>query len=176
MAQSKPSLQPSDIWANSANPANKQKPNQSKLDSGWIYGEKPPHNEFNWWWSIVGQQLVHLQQHGTPSWDDLTIYTTGAMAFYVDDIYRWTGGNGVAGAQPTVDPLWIKLPNQTDIDIIDNTIDQLKVVVDSIICSIEILEGKSLLYQESWNSGTGVLQLSTVTIGDIPTSCGDLTN
>ena len=78
MAQSKPVMLPADIWGSSANAANKQKPNQTKLDSGWVYGEKPPHNEFNWWWELVGQMLVHLQQNGVASWDEDTIYNDGA--------------------------------------------------------------------------------------------------
>ncbi len=88
MAQQKPSFKILDIWANTALEANKAKPPLTKIETGWVYGEKPPHNEFNWWWNLVGKMLVHLQQHGISSWDNETTYQNGALAWYLNQAWK----------------------------------------------------------------------------------------
>ena len=176
MAISKPEFLSDDIWASGANAANKQKPHQPKLDSGWVYGEKPPHNEFNWWWELVGKMLVHIQENGVPAWDEGTKYNKGALTIYSNKVWQWIGTTGTSAAQPGVHASWTELPTRADLTEIYNEIANLKTVLNSVICSIDALEGKGLLYQESWNAGTGVLQLNTVTIGNVATGCGDLLN
>jgi len=167
MAQTKPILKPADIWASNANAANKQKPNQSKLDSGWVYGEKPPHNEFNWWWSLVGELIVHLEQHGVPAWDSQSSYQRGAFAFYGTEIYQWTGTNGTSGQQPTVNPKWIEIPNTKDVTDLINTIkaDLSKIYID-INSGLNPIQNQNIVIEKSWNGSVLVLdtkRISTIT-------------
>ncbi len=174
MAQTKPQFLPTDIWASTANAANKTKPNQAKLESGWQYGEKPPHNEFNWWWELVGQMLVHIQQSGVPEWDQYTEYNVGALTLFNGIVYQWEGVAGTTNAIPGIDLNWKVLPTAGDITLIQSDITLLKTTVDEIICALAPLAGKGLLFQETWNATTGVLQLNTVSIGTITTACGNL--
>ena len=88
MAQSKPIFGENDIWASSASLVNKQKPNQPKIGSGWQYGEKPPHNEFNWWWELVGQMLIHIQERGTMEWENRTVYFKGSIVYYNNELWK----------------------------------------------------------------------------------------
>ena len=61
MAQSKPILTTDELWANAALAPNKQKPTIGKIANGWAYGEKPPHNEFNWFFGVTTQMFLHQQ-------------------------------------------------------------------------------------------------------------------
>ena len=165
MAQAKPVLLQEEIWASDANAANKQKPNEAKLASGWVYGEKPPHNEFNWWWSLVGKLIVHLEQHGVPSWDADSKYEKGALAFYGIDIYQWTGTNATSGQQPGVSGShWVKILNANDIDsliqIIKADITQVYIDVNS---GLSAIQDENIVIEKSWNGTVLVLDTKRIT-------------
>lgn len=143
---SKPAFHASDIWANSSNAANKQKPNQAKLDTGWVYGEKPPHNEFNWWWELVGKMLVHIQEHGTPAWDDETPYRKGAIAWHNDGSWISKSGDNV-GHVPAEGTYWTAVLTGGDVGDIPQVWE---------------LDGKDLLYVVNWDIGNSYLHLNQV--------------
>jgi len=152
MAIAKPILVEADIWATHASPANKQEPPQSKKDTGWMYGEKPPHNEFNWWWNIVGMMLVHLNQNGILAWDSNTDYNQGALV--------WNGNQ-----------LWqAQQPNSNEAPIASNPAywklfegHQLDPRVDEIIDALNDLQnaigGEDVLVVEQWDIGNSFLHL-----------------
>ena len=154
MAQQKPSFTASDIWAAGAAAPNKQKPNQSKISSGWQYGEKPPHNEFNWWWELVGMMLLHLQQHGTPAWDGDTDYQKGALAWYNDS--TWMAKQDNTGQTPNENlAYWTKLITYDDFDSLVSPY-----IPD--VPEISELNGKDLLYVVDWNISSSYLHLDQV--------------
>ena len=169
----KPELLENDIWAAGAANANKAKPQQSKISSGWVYGEKPPHNEFNWWWELVGKMLVHIQQHGNAEWEEHTIYETGALAWYDNNIWKWTlsPDNNVVPADGSG---WETIPTSISITDIYDELNNLRHIINNLICTVGLLENKHVLVQTSWN-GT-VLQLDSVDIGDITTDCDSLSD
>ncbi|MCD6436592.1 MAG: hypothetical protein J7L15_09480 [Clostridiales bacterium] len=157
MAQTKPFFKPEDIWASSANAANKQKPNQSKLDTGWVYGELPPHNEFNWWWNLVGQMLQHIQEYGTPAWDDTTSYQNGALTWYNDVAWMSKSSGNVGNVPDETLGFWTAL---VSVDALDTLIPPLI----PFIPEISELNGKQLLYVTDWDIGNSYLHLDQVTV------------
>ncbi len=160
MAQTKPFFAPEDIWATGANAANKQKPNQSKLDTGWVYGEKPPHNEFNWWWNLVGQMMQHLQEHGTPAWDDATSYQKGALTWYNDIAWMSNSSANTGNLPDEANNFWTALV----------TVDALDILIPPFIPPIPQvweLDGKKLLYVTDWDIGNSFLHLDQVTVNTV---------
>jgi len=84
----KPIIVESELWANSANPSDIIKPDQTKINDGWLYGEKPPHEFFNWFWQFVESTILHIYQNGIPKWDDQTEYNKGALTLEDGTLYR----------------------------------------------------------------------------------------
>ena len=88
MAVNKPLFTEADIWANSADSTDIQKPSAGKISEGWRYGEKPPHEFFNWRWQTYDQFLNHIYQNGIPEWDDTTTYNAGALTLYNGQLWH----------------------------------------------------------------------------------------
>ena len=92
----KPILYP-ESWANYANtldPASDEykaileRPPQSKIDDGWVYGEKPSHKYFNWNWKLIDEYIHHVNANGIPKWDSVTAYEIGSITVYNPNIYQ----------------------------------------------------------------------------------------
>lgn len=151
MAQAKPILTLNEIWARDALSANKAKPTNTKIQSGWVYGEKPPHNEFNWWWNLVGQMLLHLQQHGVAAWDGTTVYQQGALVWYNNESWKSKLTNNTNHV-PSEGTYWTKLLVFTDLPNITD------------FPNLSELQGKQLLYVVSWDIPNSSLHLNQVTV------------
>ena len=153
----KPALQAQEIWASNANRVNKQAPSESKIKSGWVYGEKPPHNEFNWWWNLVGQMLVHIQQHGTPAWDDTTPYVKGAITWHNNIPWKSKTATNIGNVPDEALGYWTALIGIDDFP-------GLIAPYIPYVPKIEELNGKKLLYVVSWDIGNSFLHLDQVTV------------
>jgi len=104
------------IWANTGG-ANIKAPDQTKINSGYLAGEKPHHNHFNWIYNIIMQDLVHILQNGIAKWDATTEYQQGALTLHADpanpaqtSIYRALKVNTAAATEPSgaTDANWQK--------------------------------------------------------------------
>jgi len=105
MAQSKPVITTSELWANSALAPHKQKPTIGKIANGFSYGEKPPHNEFNWFFEATTQMLLHMQENGVPEWSNDIVYNNGALTAWDEKIYS-SIQSGNNNKTPDLEPLW----------------------------------------------------------------------
>jgi hypothetical protein len=65
-----------------------ERPLQSKIDNGWVFGEKPSHKSFNWNWKMVDEYIHHLNSNGIPKWDDQTSYDINSVVLYSPFIYQ----------------------------------------------------------------------------------------
>ena len=89
MSTQKPKILPTS-WANSADPNDVTQPDQAKIESGWVWGEKPKHQEFNWGWKVIDDYTHHVNSHGVPAWDDTTTYEIGSVVLYNPFLYQAT--------------------------------------------------------------------------------------
>ena len=90
MAQIKPVITQDELWADSALPANKQKPTLGKIENGFSYGERPNHNVFNWFFEVTTQMLLHIQENGVSEWSTDIVYQEGGLVHYSNKIYQST--------------------------------------------------------------------------------------
>ena len=96
MSTQKPELLPY-VWANVVDnytPGSPEygeiieKPDQTKIETGWVFGEKPSHKYFNWGWRELDGYIHHLNRFGIPVWDDQTEYKIGSIVLDVPYIYQ----------------------------------------------------------------------------------------
>ncbi len=76
------------IWGAAADPSNIESPADSKIDSGWLYGEKPPHKHMNWLQQTFSKAFAHLNEKGVLAWDNDTVYPLGAYVWSDGKVYR----------------------------------------------------------------------------------------
>ncbi len=103
----KPVITTQEIWAQGATPPNKLKPVQTKISQGWSYGEKPPHNEFNWFFDVTSEMFLNIQENGVPSWSGDISYNTSALAWYDNKTWKSLEPNNTNHI-PMVSSLWWK--------------------------------------------------------------------
>jgi hypothetical protein len=107
MAISKPIILESDIWAQQADPGDIEKPGQPDINSGFLFGEKPPHSGHNYYWKTLTQFIVHLSQQGIPLWDAETTFDIGSLSKQGSKIYQAQVPN--QNVQPGTDPgIWLE--------------------------------------------------------------------
>lgn len=104
MATSKPQINETDIWAKTATAADKAKPAQTQVDNGWIFGQTPPFQVFNWFKNIYSQMLVHIQENGVPAWSADISYQEGALTKHGTSIWQANADN--INRQPGIAPEW----------------------------------------------------------------------
>lgn len=102
----KPIILESDIWANGYDYTSEHiiNPDNTKKETGWIYGEKPPYNIVNWQHKIINESIVHINQNGMPLWDAETTYNSGARTIYNGDVYVSNDIN--VNEQPDISTYW----------------------------------------------------------------------
>ena len=83
----KPTLLETDVWARTADPTDIEKPIQDKINTGFLYGEKPPHEGHNYYWQVFSEFLMHLNQNGVAEWDSGTTYNQGSITKHGTMIY-----------------------------------------------------------------------------------------
>lgn len=75
------------VWADGGN---KVKPEDSKILTGWVGGEIPPAQFFNYLENRQDRAIAHINQHGISTWDAITSYIGGKSYVQASDgvIYR----------------------------------------------------------------------------------------
>ncbi len=73
-----------DTWAASGA---KQEPDLSKKNAGWLSGERPVFQFFNWLLNLFGIKINHILQNGIPLWNAGTAYVIGNVVNYNSVIY-----------------------------------------------------------------------------------------
>lgn len=74
-----------DVWADAGAVV---EPDASKIDLGWVGGEKPPHEHMNWIHNTLALALNHILQNGVPAWNAATSYVTGNLVTSGGSLYR----------------------------------------------------------------------------------------
>lgn len=64
-----------------------EKPSTEKVQTGWLYGEKPSHKDFNYLWNRYSQMLHLINTQGILPWDSETEYQKGSVAVYDGELY-----------------------------------------------------------------------------------------
>lgn len=93
-----------DVWATGGTVV---QPNTDKIESGWLEGEKPPHEYMNWLQNTFGSKLNHILQHGIPRWDIFNTYGIGDVVTHNNDIWISTANANVL-TPTTSSGTWIK--------------------------------------------------------------------
>jgi len=73
---------------NATAPDDIDKPQSSTMLLGWIFGEKPPHNWFNWLLNRTDNALSNLNERGVLDWDAVTTYNIGSMVWANGKVYQ----------------------------------------------------------------------------------------
>jgi hypothetical protein len=84
-----------------------EEPPQSKIESGWVFGEKPSHKYFNWNWKTIDDYLHHVNSYGIPLWDPETLYEEGSIVLYNPYLYKALAQN--QNTPPTDDTVWQRI-------------------------------------------------------------------
>lgn len=66
-------------------------PSSSKIDAGWVSGERPPYQTMNWLQNLFMKKLNYLTRKGIPEWSANTNYL-------IDDIVTYSGVTYIATA------------------------------------------------------------------------------
>jgi len=95
-----------DVWARNSSDKSFSGPvNEAKIAKGWVAGEKPPHNAFNWMDNLVTQNMLDFTQMGILTWDKDTNYALHGICNYKGDLYQSTvatNNNKVPDTNPGV--------------------------------------------------------------------------
>jgi hypothetical protein len=97
-----------------------ERPNQTKIDQGWAYGEKPSHKSFNWGWKKVDEFLHVVNSTGIPPWDKETLYVKGSVVTYNPYMYQALDAN--TNQNPLESPLHWKIIGKFLQDLLDTNI------------------------------------------------------
>jgi len=76
------------VWANSAPAGDLEEPDTAKWNSGWLFGEKPPHKWMNWLQWLFSKVFVHLNERGVLEHDLTTTYLKGAFVWSGNKVYQ----------------------------------------------------------------------------------------
>lgn len=68
-------------------------PDNTKINVGWLLGEKPPHEYMNWWQNLVTQKVNHILEQGVPEWDSTISYAVDAYVKRVGILYKALSAN-----------------------------------------------------------------------------------
>ena len=110
MGISKVRMIPKDIWMGplDQSASNSLRPGDAKIQKGWVYGEKPAHDTFNWSWNVIMQNMVHIMENGMPKWDKDTTYSKDSLSLSGGSIWRSLVNNNKNHTPPTTqaDQYW----------------------------------------------------------------------
>ena len=97
----KPTTKPE--WIPDSDPSKIEAPSASKQNTGWLSGEKPPYQFFNWFWNLVSKWVEYLEDFtdglGTMSTQDAdSVAITGGSVTGITDLAVADGGTGASNA------------------------------------------------------------------------------
>jgi len=132
-------------WANASenDPELIERPPQTKINEGWLWGEKPSHKWFNYGWKVIDDYTHHINSFGVPYWDGVTLYELGSVVLYSPYIYQATTQN--SGSEP-------EEGNNPDWEIIGQFLKNLDDTWDDISSPIPDDGQKRLLVYDSGTS------------------------
>lgn len=110
MAQTKPSFTEG-IWATA--PATSDTPVAGKVASGWTV-ETPALEWQNWWQNRADEMLFHVNDHGIPLWDAVTVYPLNAITMSAGIMYKSLQANNVGQTPATQPTFWLKVLGAED--------------------------------------------------------------
>lgn len=84
-----------DAWAYSGT---KTEPDSSKKDAGWLAGERPAFQYFNWMLNLYAKQINYLLRSGIPEFNAATTYVSGDIVVSGGLIYQ--ANTGTTGNTP----------------------------------------------------------------------------
>lgn len=84
----KPIMNPAVIWGRASAPGDVTPVPQTKINSGYLFGEKPLHEHFNAKLQDTDTMLTHMQENGIATWDTITEYQAGGLTMSVGLLYR----------------------------------------------------------------------------------------
>ncbi len=98
---SKPTSKPN--WIPSDDPEKITAPSGSKQNTGWLSGEKPPFQFFNWFWNLISKWIAYLEEItdalGTMATQNANAVTiTGGSISGITDLAVADGGTGAGTA------------------------------------------------------------------------------
>lgn len=93
------------IWASSGDITS---PTTAEVEEGWLVGEKPPAELFNYWQNRTDRVLSYINQKGLLEWDTNTYYVAEkSICQRLGGIYKAnTDSSGVDPATDTMEDYW----------------------------------------------------------------------
>jgi hypothetical protein len=88
MAITKPIIVETDVWARTADAGDITKPSQEDINSGFLFGQKPPHDGHNFYWNMMMGFIASVNQTGTVTWDSVTTYPKLALIRYGEVVWK----------------------------------------------------------------------------------------
>ena len=159
MSTQKPTLLPYN-WANIVDTLDPTSPEYgeiietpptSKIESGWVWGEKPSHKYWNWGWKSLDDYVHHVNSFGIPAWDEFTEYEIGSVVLYNPFIYQALAAN--TGDEPL---------NSSNWELIGQTLSEL----DDTDITVPPGADKELLVYNSASSKWETQELYDIVFGD----------
>lgn len=101
-----------DTWASGGT---KVEPSPTKKNTGWVLGEKPPHEFMNYLQSEFGKQINYLIRAGIPAHGTTTPYTAGSVVTQAGFI--WIALSANTNSVPSLaNSNWLQIPTKAQID------------------------------------------------------------
>lgn len=100
-----------DAWASSGDIV---EPDLSKIEQGWLLGEQPPHEFFNWIQNTFGQKINHVLQRGVASWDSGKSYAVGDVVGSGGSVWIAQSDNTNSTPGPS-NTDWVKVVTNDDV-------------------------------------------------------------
>ncbi len=150
----KPTFLETDIWAgDQIEGAHIVEPDNAYKATGWMFGMKPPYTVENWIQNTKDKFLVHLNQNGILTWDNLTTYSENATVNYNNNFYIASQENTTSIPQGDRTP-----PAVTSADwVLDIPMTPDNIVIDTL--------GVADAHKVVMTNSDGLLEISLTAIG-----------
>ena len=66
-------------WATAPAPGDVTESDAARKASGWLYLDRPPHDEFNWWWQRVAQWVRYTEERLPWGWWPSAVLSHGGV-------------------------------------------------------------------------------------------------
>lgn len=113
---SKPTVRAS--WGQTAGGADLQDPGNTYASTGWVLGQKPPRQYFNWVLNYLFNGIRYLCQTGIPTYDPTETYVQGAVVNFGNQMWELIAPGPITGVTPVQGGIWStpQVPNPVNGD------------------------------------------------------------